>query len=106
MDGKLQDTHGETIIEVLAAVLIGALSVAMLFGAVMVSSHMDRTAEETEKAFVRSLNDAEGRILADGSAAAGAKVTVESAGRAGKEVSVIFYGGEGAISYALNTSPP
>ena len=47
MREKLQSTRGETLVEALAAILICALSVALLFSAVMASARMDRLAQGT-----------------------------------------------------------
>lgn len=106
MKRKLRDARGETLVEALASILIGALSVALLFSAVMASARMDRGAEQTDAAFHASLRAAEEQaISADPSiVSGGAKVTVENKDIfivPTAEPSVNFYGGNGAISYAL-----
>lgn len=65
MKRKIRDSRGETIIEVLAAILVGALSIALLFGAAMVSANMDRGAQEADESFEKSLNAAEGAEILD-----------------------------------------
>ena len=42
---KLNSTRGETLIETLAAILVAALSVALLVGAVTVSGQINRQAQ-------------------------------------------------------------
>lgn len=110
MKSKLIDARGETLIEVLASVLIGALSIALLFGAVMASSRMDKTAHELDEVFYENLSGAERRTPADSALIpADTKVTVtntDPAIIAEAEVEVAFYGGKGALSYALGGTGP
>lgn len=100
MKKKLKEVRGETLIEVLAAILVGALSISMLFGAVMASGTMDKATREKDKTFYESLDKAEARTA--NPSLDGLKVTVKNTD-SGPEanVSVTFYGGEGALSYAL-----
>lgn len=118
MRNKLRSVRGETLIEVLCAILIGSLSVTLLFGMVMASASMDRGAREADKTSTASLNAAEGRTDASGAVVppvTGAVVRVKNkdAGIPGEAVltepKIKFYGGQGAVSYALDTtggSPP
>ncbi len=106
MRQKLADARGETLVEVLASILIGALSVAMLFSAAMASGSMDRTAGEADEVFNTSLNAAE-----EQKAPTEGEVTVKYTPPPGSTdpappdppppVRVNFYGGPGALSYAL-----
>ena len=101
MARKLNDNRGETLVEVLASILIAALSVALLFTAVMASVNMDKTAKAADKALSDSLNAAEGQGTGDVyTVPSGANVTI-SGNSATATPPVIFYGGEGALSYAL-----
>ena len=59
MREKLQSARGETLVEVLAAILICALSVALLFSAVMASARMDRMAQEAGIRYYQDLTRAE-----------------------------------------------
>ena len=59
MRQKLRSSQGETLVEVLASILICALSIALLFGSVMASGHIDRTAQETDKQYYLDLTKAE-----------------------------------------------
>ena len=109
MRKRLQDNRGETLVEVLASILIGALSVSLLFGTILVSSRMDRGAEQTDETFHASLRAAEDqtvRLTDHDIVPSDAKVTVINEAlsdltKQEKEVSVNFYGGKGALSYAL-----
>lgn len=98
MKRKWKDSRGETIIEALAAVLIGSLSVALLFGTVMASGDMEQNARVVDEAFNESLNKAEGQVRFVDS-----EVTVQSAYPGVPEVKlpVTVYGGDGALSYEL-----
>ena len=105
MERKRKDNRGETLVEVLASILVGTLSVALLFSAVMASAKMDRTAKEADEEFRRSLNLAEEQ---ESTAAAdiipsGAQVTVKNESGSGSEAAlkVEFYGDEQLLSYKL-----
>lgn len=101
MKGKWNDSRGETLVEVLASILIASLSVALLFSMVMASGNMDQNAKAADEIFNESLSKAEEQ------AAPGtdSKVTVTYIPLTGAETSqelpVTFYGGQGALSYAL-----
>lgn len=107
MKRKLKSTQGETLVEVLASILIGALSVALLFTAVMASARMDKTAKETDSKYKDVLVKAEGRTAVTDTTIvpSGSKVTVKGKDASGTEktaeITVTFYGGDGALSYAL-----
>ena len=95
MKRKWNDAHGETLVEVLAAVLIAALSIALLFGGIMASSTIGRSARSSDKLFYEALSGAESQK------GAGTDLTVTiSRESASKELAVKRYGGEGAYSYA------
>lgn len=103
MDRKLRDSRGETLVEVMASVLISALSVALLFGGVMASVHMDAGARERDEAYYAALSAAE---LQAGPAAAEGVVRLEAgdgpAGGPGLELPVSLYGGGETYAYALD----
>ena len=106
MKQKWNDAHGETLVEVLASVLICSLSVALLFSMVMASGNMDQSAKKAEKDFSESLNLAEAQTAPADPALIppGVKVEVRNSGKPSsstKQLTVVFYGGRGALSYAL-----
>lgn len=111
MKQKWKDARGETLVEVLASILIGALSVALLFTAVTASNSMDKTARETDEKYNIALTNADLQAAPVPDTVidpAYAMVNVKKAGDAadaGINVPVTFYGGENALSYALASSP-
>lgn len=115
MKGKWNDNRGETLVEVLASVLICSLSVALLFSMVMASGNMDKSAKEADKIFNESLSAAEERTAVTDETGAvvpppvssGAEVTVRNTADPDEDSykakpPVKFYGGRGAVSYALS----
>ena len=56
---KLKNDRGETLVEVLASVLISALSVTLLFSAVMVSSRIDVNAKAADSGYYANFTNAE-----------------------------------------------
>lgn len=107
MKRKWKDPRGETLVEVLASILIGAVSAALLFGAVMASVNIDRRAKDADEDFNNNLIAAESQT---------AEVTVtdndvtvknkDNPTIPEKNVTVKFYGGDGAWSFALPPSTP
>lgn len=121
MRQKLQSSQGETLVEVLASILICALSVALLFGAVMASTHIDRTAQITDRQYYQALTKAERQSKSVSgpsgtetdvytpSSGVGLTVTVKSADGeiTLKEAdSLHFYGAKDLLSYAIDPPPP
>lgn len=129
MKRKWKDARGETLVEVMASILIGALSVVLLFTAVLSSSKMGKTAQTqtvdgrvTEAwKFNKALKAAEEQTTPASSSEIPGSATVTVAGKIknpdGTETAtasvtltldthdvpeVIFYGGEDALSYKLN----
>lgn len=108
MREKWRDERGETLVEVVAAVLIMTLAILLLFGAVIVSIRINKSARNLDKDFYTVLNAAEAQItkITDNAIVpAGSKVTVKQvspapAGTADLDAEVDFYGGEGALSYS------
>ena len=89
---KLGDRRGETLVEVLASILIAALSVTLLFGCIMASSNMDREA----KGLDQKLTAAETR---SGVGTSG-KVNIQNnKNSVTKDLPVEIYGGGGMYSY-------
>ena len=118
----VRNNRGETMVEVLASILIATLSVAMLFSCVAASSRMDRDAEGLDEKHYNALSDAEGYVtpapdpeagpaspvnvtVARMPAAAGPEVPDPSLPEpdpepeASVDVPIAIYGGEGMYSY-------
>lgn len=102
MSSKLKDQRGETLTEVLAAVLVSAISVALLFGGVMASASVEDQARKWDTAYYGALSAAEGRETATPPVGTGfkLKVTTNAPGVLSQEVGIRVYGQKGAWSYA------
>lgn len=102
MGRKLRSRRGETLVEVMASIVIGALSVALLFGCVMASSRIDSAAAGMDRDYYAGLSAAEAQS-APVAGAAGSTVTVANGGIAATDVSVDVnvYGGAGMYSYKV-----
>lgn len=97
---KLRDDRGETLVEVLASILIASVSVALLFGCVMASSGMDRRARELDGKHYEALTAAEKQETKLNDGTVHIKQVVTDGGHAEEgDISVHIYGGEGIYSY-------
>lgn len=94
MNRKLKDNRGETLVEMLASILIAALSVAVLFTCCMASVEMGRETRAADHRYYEGLSAAEGRrgLSEEG------KVTIEGTGNE-TDVAIRVYGGEEMYSY-------
>lgn len=94
---KLGDSRGETLVELLAAILVAALSVALLFTCCTAAASMDRRAKEVDAEHYAALSAAERRDtpVADVTAT----VTIEGNGRSVPDMAVDLFGGEKMYSY-------
>ena len=99
LNTKLRSQQGETLVEVLASILIASLSVAMLLGGVAASTALGRQADTADEYFYETLTAAENRQtpVADGTV----KLTENGISI---EIPVQIYGGEGLYSYSLDTA--
>lgn len=96
MRDKLQKEQGETLIEVLASILIASLSVALLFGSVMTSSRIDREAAEQDQEYYQGLSNAESR---SGTVVSGTIKLENQNNSQVQSCDVEIYGGAGMYSY-------
>lgn len=101
MRQKLKNSRGETLVEVLASILIASLSVALLFGCVMASANMDRKAGELDGKHYEALTAAETR---SGTAISGNVEIQNSKNSVKKKLDIQLYGGEGMYSYKRSGS--
>ena len=104
--GKLHSRRGETLVEVLASVLICALAVLLLVSFATVSTRINKTAQDSDEAYYAALNDAEAHTGTPApTPAAGGLWTVNVQTAAGALhpgyalVDVNFYGGDGVYSF-------
>lgn len=106
MKNKLKSQKGETLVELLAAILISALSVALLMSGVAASIQMIRKSDETDDRFYQALSAAENRetpVTEGVDSDAQVKVT-EGSGEVSLPVQV--YGTEELYSYGLEATGP
>lgn len=97
LNKKLRSQRGETLVEVLAAILIASLSVAMLLGGVAVSANLGRQADTADKYFYETLTAAENRQTP----VASSFVELTQGGTS-IHIPVQVFGDEGLYSYALD----
>ena len=105
------NNHGETLVEVMAAILIGALSVALLFNTVLVVNKMDAVTDGVDRQYNVCLTAAEvGERAVDsdgaeiGEVPGGVMICQAYDDILSTEVSVDWHGGTGAWSFSLSTS--
>lgn len=91
---KLKDNRGETLVEMLASILIAALAVALLFTCCMASVQMGGQARAADKRYYENLSAAESRTKTEGNG----QVNVAGNGNS-VEVQIQLYGGDGMYSY-------
>lgn len=123
MREKLRNSRGETLVEVLASVLICALSITLLMGAVTASTNIDLRAQSADAEYYAALSKAERQSKAPAAPAGGTsepdtynlpgetKVSVVSSGgsveiKPGEASKLYFYGTERLLSYAIDKPEP
>lgn len=125
MKEKLRSSRGETLVEVLASVLVCALSIILLVGAVTASTNIDLRAQSADAEYYDALSRAERQSKepvpsADGAPKAdtyeslpgGTKVSVVSSSggsveiKPGEASKLYFYGTERLLSYAIDKPEP
>lgn len=109
MREKLKSSRGETLVEVLASVLVCALSIALLAGAVSASVRIDLQAREADSEYYEVLSRAEAQNFDDRMDALfgknvrnGVSISVvnDGADPNRKPINVYFYGSDRLLSYA------
>lgn len=107
MKNKLKSQKGETLVELLAAILISALSVALLMSGVAASIQMIRKSDETDDRFYQALSAAENREtpVAEGVDSDAPQVKVQE-GEREVPLPVQVYGTEELYSYGLKATGP
>lgn len=122
MSEKLRNSRGETLVEVLASVLICALSVMLLLGAVSASTSIDLQAQAADEDYYTALSKAERQSKVPGGSSEadiydglsggtaitilskdGSTVNIPAAGEG--ENGLHFYGTSRLLSYALDPLP-
>ena len=103
LNKKLRSQLGETLVEVLASILIASLSVAMLLGGVAASANLGRQADTADEYFYETLTAAEARQAPATSEVSSPGVALTQGGTS-IPIPVQVYGGGGLYSYALDTA--
>lgn len=111
MNKKLRSSRGETLVEVLASVLVCALSITLLLGAVAASTSIDLRAQESDGEYYAALSKAERQGAGDTAPLpAGTALSVEVTDAAdsapggsspSQTITCTFYGTERLLSYAM-----
>lgn len=99
MRRKLRGSRGETLVEVMASIVIGSLSVALLFGAIMASVRIDESARKMDGTYYKALSGAEAQTVP---MPEDAKLKYTADGVEMPPLPVALYGGKDAASYALS----
>lgn len=102
MRRKLRGSRGETLVEVMASIVIGSLSVALLFGAIMASARIDESARKMDGTYYKALSDAEAQASPMPEAPGTVRLNYTADGVEKLPLPVVLYGGEDAVSYALS----
>lgn len=106
MREKLQNSRGETLVEVLASVLVCTLSIMLLLGAVTASANIDLQAQSADAEFYDALSRAERQGPDDGFSAGGALKVTNKDGAFKDITGLSFYGREQLLSYAADSPAP
>ncbi len=103
---KIKNCSGETLVETLASILIGSLSVILLVSMIMASVSINRKAEKYDEEYYSKLNGAERQDAGDiytpevASGKAVVTISVKDEALSPVDIEVTCYGGEGVCSYA------
>lgn len=103
MRKKLRERRGETLVELLASILIGALSAALLAGGIAASTRLDLDARDLDKTYYQQLTAAEART---GPALPGAVEVVNTQNGLNSAIPVSIWGGGRAWSYSAKGAGP
>ena len=95
---KLNNNKGETIVEVIASILICVISVTLLMSGVAVSAKINKNADENDENFYKELSFAETKQAP--LPIPSAKVLIKE-NFLTTEVPINLYGGEGIYSYEI-----
>ena len=103
------NSRGETLVETLAAILIGVLSVTLLVGSVTASGNLARQADRSDESFFTTLTQAENRgtplTAGDGVSGSPTVTITEGVGKTAT-IPAQVYGGEDLYSYARQAATP
>lgn len=106
---KMRSQRGETLVEILASILIGTMAIALLVGSVTTSSRIDVQTKQSDAEHYQALSAAE--LQQTALSMPGAKVSIQLLNPSPaappvenpKDFTVVVYGGEGIYSYKIST---
>lgn len=102
---KLTAENGETLVELMASILIGTLAIALLFGSVMAAGNIDLRTKQSDAEHYDALTAAERQQTAL-ALTPPPQVQISNPGNSMiKKLDIDVYGDEGMYSYALKTNP-
>lgn len=98
---KLRSQKGETLVELLASILVASLSVGLLLGGVAASTNINKKAQRMDEDFYEALTKAESRqnLVTEGHTSHFSVKVAE--GSKTVEIPVDVYGEQGLYAYAL-----
>lgn len=100
VQAKLQNQRGETLVELLAAILVCALSVGLLMGGIAVSNRLLSQARAADADFSAALTAAESRQTPITAGIAGSPSVAITSGTTEITIPVGVYGDETLYSYS------
>lgn len=117
---KLHDARGETLVEVLASVLICSLAVLLLLSYATAATRIDKSTQDNDVTYYAALNAAEAHtgITAESSASpesspvpgtpapGNVKVEIKDDPTKTASIPILYYGGDGVYSYAAPSPVP
>ena len=99
---KLKSVRGESLVELLASILIGGLSVSLLATLIITSVHMKKSVQERDKEYYESLKKAEAQKETNASTeSVKVEVTIAGAASGSTEIPVTYYGDDNMVSYRI-----
>lgn len=109
MRQKLRDSRGETLVEVMASIVIATLSIALLLGGIMASARVERGARDLDRDYYQYLSAAEAHDGSgtEGGAAKSGELTIQNtASGLSNKFDILLYGGSGMWAYGLKGAGP
>lgn len=101
LQNKLRARRGETLAEVLIALLVLGLSTVMLAGMLNTAGQLSADAQKRDEAFVQALNEMEERSPTEIRTETGKKVTIEENGMTKCTIDVTVYTNGRMTAYIL-----
>lgn len=100
---KLQDAAGETLIELLASILVGSLSVLVLVTMIVTSARINDSIRDIDEDYYKYLSAAEMQDPSGEITSEDDTLIVIQAGTNEIKIPVTYYGGGSIFSYKIKT---